>query len=156
MSAAKLPFCVKTSTTNCFALSNSVIQIFQLFMLQIVLAFSSFANAFYLPGVAPKDYRKEELVPLLVNALTAKDSLLPYDYYHPGFNFCKPKETISQRESLGSILFGDRLYTSEFKLPALVNQTCALLCDTTTNADSVEFIKKRYTNVYQNHGRVFV
>jgi transmembrane 9 superfamily protein 2/4 len=88
------------------------------FMLQFLIAATS---AFYLPGVAPKDYRKEEIVPLLVNALTARDSLLPYDYYHSGFNFCKPKDGIvSQRESLGSILFGDRLFTSEFKVQTIL------------------------------------
>ena len=83
-------------------------------MLPILIAS---ATAFYLPGVAPKDYKREELVPLLVNALTAKDSLLPFDYYHAGFGFCRPKDGIvSQRESLGSILFGDRLFTSDFKV----------------------------------------
>jgi transmembrane 9 superfamily protein 2/4 len=71
---------------------------------------------FYLPGVAPKDYKKEELVPLYVNALTAKDSLLPYDFYDESFGFCKPAVLESQRESLGSILFGDRLVSSKFEV----------------------------------------
>jgi transmembrane 9 superfamily protein 2/4 len=78
--------------------------------------FAGLSQSFYLPGVAPKDYSKDSPVPLLVNALTAKDSLLPYDYYHPGFAFCTPEKSVSQRESLGSILFGDRLFNSPFKV----------------------------------------
>lgn len=77
------------------------------------------AQSFYLPGVAPKDYSKGTSVPLQVNALTAKDSLLPYDYYHPGFSFCTPEKSVSQSESLGSILFGDRLFNSPFKVGCL-------------------------------------
>lgn len=112
-------------------------------MLNSIVILATQTIGFYLPGVAPKDYSKDEQVPLLVNALTAKDSFLPYDYYHPGFNFCKPKDAVSQRESLGSILFGDRLFTSEFKLPALVNQTCVKLCDTHLSVENIAFLKER-------------
>ncbi|KAI8899476.1 hypothetical protein BC833DRAFT_585481 [Globomyces pollinis-pini] len=107
-------------------------------------------KAFYLPGVAPHDYHKGDIVPLLVNALTAKDSLLPYDYYHPGFSFCKPPQgSVSQKESLGSILFGDRLFTSAFEIPALVNQTCQKLCTSTATSISVDFIRERVEEEYE-------
>jgi transmembrane 9 superfamily protein 2/4 len=86
-----------------------------MFLLLAILS-ASLAQCFYLPGVAPKDYLRDSPVPLLVNALTAKDSLLPYDYYHPGFSFCTPSKSVSQSESLGSILFGDRLFNSPFKV----------------------------------------
>ena len=85
-----------------------------MFLLNIISV--GLAQCFYLPGVAPKDFIKDSSVPLLVNALTAKDSLLPYDYYHPGFSFCVPEKSVSQSESLGSILFGDRLFNSPFKV----------------------------------------
>ncbi|KAJ3276393.1 hypothetical protein HDV01_005016 [Terramyces sp. JEL0728] len=105
-------------------------------------------HSFYLPGVAPKDYKKGEIVPVLVNALTAKDSLLPYDYYHPGFSFCPPGKEISQHESLGSILFGDRLYNSPIELPALENQTCKTICKSQVSATSVDFLMKRIDEAY--------
>lgn len=74
-------------------------------------------SAFYLPGVAPKDYPQGQSVPLHVNALDAEKSLLPYDFYHEQFHFCKPEKGPKPvRESLGSALFGDRIFTSKFEV----------------------------------------
>jgi transmembrane 9 superfamily protein 2/4 len=85
-------------------------------LLSSCLLLAQCVRAFYLPGVAPKDYHTKDSIALNVNALTSGDSksLLPYDYYFEKFHFCKPDVLESQRESLGSILFGDRLYNSPF------------------------------------------
>ncbi|KAL9628093.1 MAG: hypothetical protein Q9204_006116, partial [Flavoplaca sp. TL-2023a] len=99
---------------------------------------SSTASAFYLPGVAPTTYQHGSIVPLNVNPLTPveseKDSqlrsLIPYDYYHPAFRFCRPEggpKAVS--ESLGSILFGDRILTSPFELKMAVNESCKSVCE---------------------------
>jgi transmembrane 9 superfamily protein 2/4 len=51
--------------------------------------------------------------------LSAQSEPLPSqdDYYNPMLNFCKPKEgPKSQPESLGSILFGDRLFNSPYEV----------------------------------------
>ena len=104
--------------------------------------------SFYLPGVAPVEYKPDEKVPLLVNALTAKDSLLPFDYYHPSFDFCKPASVQSQRESLGAILFGDRLFTSSFELFALKNEHCKVLCKKEVDGNTVQFLKERIEEEY--------
>lgn len=97
-------------------------------------------SAFYLPGVAPTSYAKDEKVPLYVNrltpALTNKDelrSVFSYDYYYEAFHFCKPKDGPSHvSESLGSILFGDRIMTSSFELNMLKNESCKVLCEDQT------------------------
>lgn len=84
-------------------------------------------NAFYLPGSAPRSFAPGDPVPLLVNALSPQisskkrlGSLLPYDYYKPEFHFCRPgdgkREPKKVSESLGSVLFGDRLYESPFEV----------------------------------------
>jgi transmembrane 9 superfamily protein 2/4 len=86
--------------------------------------------SFYLPGTAPRDYNEGDPVPLLVNALTPQisahsklKSVISYDYYHPQLHFCQPPEgPASQRESFGSVLFGDRLYDSPFE----VNGNCPI------------------------------
>lgn len=40
-----------------------------------------------------------------------------YDYYDPGFGFCKPSDGPQpQSASLGSALFGDRLWSSPFEV----------------------------------------
>ncbi|KAJ3339749.1 hypothetical protein HDU93_007865 [Gonapodya sp. JEL0774] len=86
-------------------------------------------SAFYLPGVAPHDYAQGDRVDLLVNPYTSRDTALPYDFYHPQFHNCEPEGGArAVGESLGSILFGDRLYSSRFQINALENVTCAKLC----------------------------
>lgn len=92
--------------------------------------------AFYLPGVAPTSYELGEVVPLHVNRLSPAQSqddaqiraLDSLDYYAPIFHFCRPEggpEDVS--ESLGSIIFGDRIQTSPFDLRMAQNESCKTL-----------------------------
>ncbi|KAK6527786.1 hypothetical protein TWF694_004766 [Orbilia ellipsospora] len=115
------------------------------------------ASAFYLPGVAPTDYNQGDPVSLNVNRLTPAviastqqvESLISYDYYHEYFHFCLPKggpEKIS--ESLGSILFGDRILTSPFELKMAQNETCKLLCTQTHDSRSAKFTNMRIWQGY--------
>jgi transmembrane 9 superfamily member 2/4 len=101
------------------------------------LLLSSLTSAFYLPGVAPTSYSIDQTVPLYVNHLTPglaqyDDQLhgvLSYDYYHPAFHFCRPEGGPKyERESLGSIIFGDRIQTSAFQLYMAKNESCKALC----------------------------
>ncbi|KAF2703160.1 endosomal P24A protein-like protein [Pleomassaria siparia CBS 279.74] len=97
----------------------------------------SLASAFYFPGVAPTSYKTGEQVPLFVNHLTPANSqsdpklrsVFSFDYYHPPFHFCRPENGPEfVRESLGSILFGDRIQSSPFELKMGQNETCKTLC----------------------------
>ncbi|KAJ3528668.1 hypothetical protein NM688_g7964 [Phlebia brevispora] len=119
----------------------------------------SSANAFYLPGAAPHDYHSGDTVRLLVNALTpmlagsdgAKiKSMINYDYYHPKFHFCEPEDgPKSEPESLGSILFGDRIFNSPYNINMLQdNETCQLLCRQEVPADDAKFINERIREDY--------
>ncbi|KAG8913967.1 hypothetical protein FRC02_005223 [Tulasnella sp. 418] len=116
-----------------------------------LLAFTSFANAFYLPGSAPRDYQRGEQVPVYVNALTpviAADaklkSMINYDYYNPRFHFCQPPEGVKkQSESLGSILFGDRIFNSPYKISMLQNSTCNKLCEVKIPGEDAKFMNDR-------------
>jgi transmembrane 9 superfamily protein 2/4 len=78
------------------------------------------SSAFYLPGVAPHDYKKGEAVTLNVNSLSPNQqgkSVISYDYYYKQLHFCKPKDgTQEKAESIGSILFGDRIFNSAFEV----------------------------------------
>lgn len=87
-------------------------------LLSIVIVAS---QAFYLPGVAPHDYKSGEKVSLNVNSLTPSsnqqqvNSVISFDFYNDHFHFCKPsKGAQKQSESIGSILFGDRIFNSPF------------------------------------------
>lgn len=116
------------------------------------------ASAFYFPGVAPTSYEKGNKVPLYVNHLTPADSqndpklrsVFSFDYYHEPFHFCKPEGGPQYLpESLGSILFGDRIQTSPFELKMGVNESCKALCETQTypQSDAV-FVNSR---IYQGY-----
>lgn len=107
------------------------------------------ASAFYLPGVAPTSYRPGDNVPLFVNSITPGHSVLSYDYYHPSFGFCQPEggpKYVS--ESLGSILFGDRIMTSPFDLRMAKNESCKALCKTRYNDQTIGFLRDRIEDEY--------
>lgn len=116
-------------------------------------------SAFYLPGVAPTSYKPGDDVPLYVNSVKAvastQDALLhsvmSYDYYHERFQFCKPQDPEGPKyvsESLGSILFGDRIMTSPFELHMAQNETCKQLCQSTYDRTSAHFVNMRIMQGY--------
>mmetsp|Transcript_12448 Transcript_12448/g.37011 ORF Transcript_12448/g.37011 Transcript_12448/m.37011 type:complete len:83 (-) Transcript_12448:1951-2199(-) len=68
-------------------------------------------QAFYLPGIAPREYETGDTVELKVNKLTSVHTQLPYDYY--SYKFCKPTDGIKfTAENLGEFLSGDRIENS--------------------------------------------
>lgn len=104
----------------------------------VLLASLRLGQAFYLPGLAPSTYSSDEFVPVTVNTLTPSISrhdqvlhaVVSYDYYHPAFGFCVPEGGPKWiRESLGSILFGDRIRTSPFELQMGHNSSCKAMCE---------------------------
>lgn len=127
--------------------------------LSILLACISTSQAFYLPGLAPSSYSWKDIVPLTVNTLTPSISrhdqqlhaVVSYDYYHPAFRFCAPEEGPKWvRESLGSILFGDRIRTSPFELMLGVNQTCKSIClGKELDEKSAQFMASRIEQAYK-------
>lgn len=122
-------------------------------LLATLLATPHLSAAFYLPGVAPTSYRENDRVPLYVNRLTPVGSnsdgtlrsVVSFDYYHPAFQFCRPEGGPQYvPESLGSILFGDRIMTSPFELKMLQDEPCNTLCETKQfDHISAHFVKQR-------------
>ncbi|KAK6464166.1 hypothetical protein DFJ63DRAFT_61945 [Scheffersomyces coipomensis] len=122
-------------------------------------------NGFYLPGVAPTNYNKGDTIPLLVNHLTpslhhldvgqkkvqSDTYVYSYDYYYPKFHFCHPDGgPAKQSESLGAIIFGDRIFNSPFDIKMLDEKQCISLCTSTyTKTDSV-FVNRNIRASY-NH-----
>ncbi|KAJ1964461.1 Transmembrane 9 super member 2 [Dipsacomyces acuminosporus] len=121
-----------------------------------ILAVSQQAAAFYLPGIAPHDYKEGERVDLQVNSLTPSlnannklESVLSYNYYDQKFHFCRPEGgPKAAHESLGSILFGDRIYGSPFNLHMLKNSTCEMLCVQAVPSKDVSFINDKIMKGY--------
>ncbi|OLL22880.1 Transmembrane 9 superfamily member 1 [Neolecta irregularis DAH-3] len=109
-------------------------------------------RAIYLPGMAPVSYKVGDEVSLTVNALNPDvdrndpqlKSILSYDYYYPQFHFCQPEggpKAIS--ENLGSVLFGDRIYNSPYKIQMMQDLTCGKVCTTTIPGDDAKFINAK-------------
>lgn len=138
-------------------------------VLLLISLYINLTNAFYLPGVAPTDYKEGDAIPLLVNHLTpslnyqlkdddgnpvknSRENLLyGFDYYYPKLHFCRPDNIERQPESLGSILFGDRIYNSPFSINMLKNQTNIMLCKTSIPGADARFINKLIRNgFFQN------
>ena len=126
-------------------------------LISALLSIPSLSAAFYLPGVAPSSYDEGQSVPLHVNHLTpglSRDeqlhSVFSYDYYHPAFHFCQPEGGSEDvRESLGSILFGDRIQSSPIELHMVQNETCKPICGQVEfDSRSAKFTNRRIAQGY--------
>lgn len=129
-------------------------------LLSLILLLPNPTNAFYLPGVVPTSYHKDGLIPLNVNRLapmgsdtdTQAHSAVSREYYHPAFQFCQPEQGPQDvgPESLGAVIFGDRIKTSPFELHMMKNETCKRLCDTKTfDKQKATFVNRR---IWENLG----
>eukprot|EP00457_Paulinella_chromatophora_P002277 gb/GEZN01002281.1/.p1 GENE.gb/GEZN01002281.1/~~gb/GEZN01002281.1/.p1 ORF type:complete len:671 (-),score=124.17 gb/GEZN01002281.1/:454-2466(-) len=92
--------------------------------LMLLLALSS---AFYLPGVAPRDYADGEPVDMKVVNLDSVKNTLPYDFY--SVPFCRPSTGVEvAAENLGEILTGHKIQSSAYELDMMVPEYCKFLC----------------------------
>ncbi|KAL6941365.1 hypothetical protein ACO0RG_002495 [Hanseniaspora osmophila] len=106
--------------------------------------------AFYLPGMAPTTYQEGDEVQLFVNHLTPglreqnnkENHIFSYDYYFHKFHFCEPDKITKQPQSLGSVVFGDRIYNSPFKINMLKDTTCNKLCSSKIPKNDAKFINQ--------------
>lgn len=123
----------------------------------LLSCFSS-VGAFYLPGLSATSYSWNDKVPLTVNTLTPSESrfdnqihaVVSYDYYYPPFHFCSPPNGPERvRESLGAIIFGDRIKTSPFELYMGKNETCKAICEGQKfDERSRKFVEERIEQEY--------
>ncbi|KAJ3043202.1 hypothetical protein HDV00_005522 [Rhizophlyctis rosea] len=75
--------------------------------------------------------------------------MLPFDYYHENLKMCEPENgKQAQSESLGSILLGDRLYTSPFELEMNKPTKCKKLCTSKYEEKDATFLRDRIKEDY--------
>ena len=93
------------------------------------MAFLGSTSAFYVPGVAPTDFRKGDHITVKAIKMTSSHTQLPFEYY--SLPFCPPKEGIQYKtENLGEILRGDRISTTAYELEMNESFGCRVLCGT--------------------------
>ncbi|KAJ1673138.1 Transmembrane 9 super member 2, partial [Spiromyces aspiralis] len=123
----------------------------------VVARIATPTSAFYLPGLAPQDYKEGDLVPLHVNSITPSsgdtvrkpESVVSYSFYDSRFHFCQPPGNPQPvNEWLGSILFGDRIFTSAFEIRMLKVENCKLLCASSIPQDDASFVARRISEGY--------
>ncbi|MCO5588563.1 hypothetical protein L7F22_042520 [Adiantum nelumboides] len=80
---------------------------------------------------------------------SAIKSIINIDYYHPKLHFCQPHGgPHSKAESLGSVLFGDRIYDSPIQAHLLKNESCVHVCTEAVPSEDMTFINDRITEQY--------
>ncbi|XP_038709975.1 transmembrane 9 superfamily member 10 isoform X1 [Tripterygium wilfordii] len=104
-------------------------------------------HCFYLPGVAPEDFQKGELLSVKVNKLTSTKTLLPYSYY--SLPYCRPQHIVDSAENLGEVLRGDRIENSPFVFKMREPEMCKIVCRLTLNAKSAKEFKEKIIDEYR-------
>lgn len=87
-------------------------------------------HQFYVPGMAPTDFRENDLIEVKAVKMTSTLTQLPYEYY--SLPFCLPKGGASaihyKSENLGEVLRGDRIVNTPYIVNMAVSTKCTLLC----------------------------
>ena len=106
-------------------------------------------SAFYLPGVAPKDFKQGEHVEIKVNKLTSTRTQLPFEYY--ALPFCQPETIENVAENLGEVLRGDRIMNSNYDVKMGVEETCKILCRKELTQPEIKEFALRIEEDYRVH-----
>ena len=108
----------------------------------LALALCVAAEAFYVPGVAPQDYARDDIVYMKVNKLSSTRTQLPFEYY--SLPYCRPHKVAHSVENLGEVLRGDRIENSLYSLEMRFDQQCKLVCkiDSLTASQAGDFAAK--------------
>lgn len=103
-------------------------------------------EAFYLPGVAPREFADDELVEIGVNKLDSVKTQLPYDYY--SLPFCQPSEIVEKAENLGEVLSGDLIETAPFKVMMKRLEACKIVCQKVMDKKEQKLLVERIKDDY--------
>ncbi|KAH6790920.1 Endomembrane protein 70 protein family [Perilla frutescens var. frutescens] len=125
---------------------NSIRAVF-IFTTICILLFSDNVLCFYLPGVAPEDFEKGDLLSVKVNKLTSIKTQLPYSYY--SIPYCRPHNIIDSRENLGEVLRGDRIENSPYVFKMREPQLCNVLCRVVLDPKSAKTFKEKIEDEYR-------
>ncbi|ERN19807.1 hypothetical protein AMTRI_Chr05g61130 [Amborella trichopoda] len=119
----------------------------RLLLLFFSLLLLSPANSFYLPGVAPQDFQKGDLLQVKVNKLSSTKTQLPYDYYF--LNYCKPDKIMNSAENLGEVLRGDRIENSVYTFRMRELESCKIGCIIKLDRESTKNFKEKIDDEYR-------
>lgn len=121
-------------------------------LLLLVVVNSAFVNGFYVPGTAPQDFAKGDIVEVKAVKLLSTKTQLPYEYFSIPIH-CKPSEGVEYKsENLGEILRGDRVVNTAYNLKMNVNEQCRVVCpDVVLDKKAADTIAHRIQDDYHVH-----
>jgi transmembrane 9 superfamily protein 2/4 len=115
----------------------------------VLLNYLYCVHGFYVPGVAPRDFKRNETVDIKAVKLTSVRAQLPYDYY--SLPMCKPDAIEYKSENLGEVLRGDRIVNTAFRVFMAVNSTCRTVCAMNFTDEQTKLVHKRIQQGYNVH-----
>lgn len=113
----------------------------------IILVLISGAYSFYLPGVAPEDFKQGDELKVKVNKLTSTKTQLPYTYY--SLPFCRPAKIVDSTENLGEVLRGDRIENAPFVFKMRETRMCNIVGRLVLDAKSTKQFKEKINDEYR-------
>ncbi|XP_061707263.1 transmembrane 9 superfamily member 4 [Cydia pomonella] len=108
-------------------------KIFIVHSLAIIISLIPFSNGFYVPGVAPVEFKKGQRIEVKAVKMTSIHTQLPYEYY--SLPLCLPKNGtfVYKSENLGEVLRGDRIVNTPYEVHMAETIKCRLLCHQKNN-----------------------
>uniref|UniRef100_A0A0K0D1H6 Transmembrane 9 superfamily member n=1 Tax=Angiostrongylus cantonensis TaxID=6313 RepID=A0A0K0D1H6_ANGCA len=99
----------------------------RLYSIIILLELFSIERGFYVPGVAPVEFRIGDSIEVKAIKLTSTKTIVPYEYYY--LPFCRPDgDLLYKSENLGEVMRGDRIVNTPYQLFMKKNVACASAC----------------------------
>uniref|UniRef100_A0A6V7QQH7 Transmembrane 9 superfamily member n=1 Tax=Ananas comosus var. bracteatus TaxID=296719 RepID=A0A6V7QQH7_ANACO len=117
-----------------------------LLLLPWLLAMSP-ADGFYLPGVAPRDFQKDDELQVKVNKLSSTKTQLPYDYYF--LDYCKPPNIVNSAENLGRFFVAIELRILSMHSQWERMWSCKVACRTKLTQQAVKNFKEKIDDEYR-------
>ncbi|XP_063234730.1 transmembrane 9 superfamily member 4 [Bacillus rossius redtenbacheri] len=124
--------------------------------LLILLACIETCRGFYVPGVAPVEFKKGDRIEVKAVKMTSTHTQLPYDYYSLPFCVPKNRKVVYKTENLGEVLRGDRIVNTPYEVQMAENISCRLLCHSPNtpmhwNDDQSQMVVNRIQHEYFVH-----
>ena len=104
-----------------------------------VLILNQFVSIYSL-SILDYSHDKGEPLSILAGSLSSRRGIIPYGYTR--LNICQPQKLIKAEDTLGEILTGEVLYTTDYIANTNEDQFCQILCYNTFEEKTVNLIKK--------------
>ncbi|TYH35965.1 hypothetical protein ES332_D13G231600v1 [Gossypium tomentosum] len=124
---------------RCFHVAWIFFSLFYLFFLP--------SHCFYLPGVAPEDFKTGDPLLVKVNKISSTKTQLPYSYY--SLPYCQPDHIVDSAENLGEVLRGDRIENSPYTFIMRESRMCNVVCRKVLDKKAAKAFKEKIDDEYR-------